>query len=67
MKRTPRDVEKLAAEARDKRMKECAVELQKVLEQYECRLFAAIGIGQQSLELKEIAGLPILIQLASTK
>lgn len=61
------DVEKLAAEAKAKRVKECGDAIQKVLTQYECRLFTALGVGQQTIELRDVAGLPVLIQLGSTK
>jgi len=61
------DVEKLAMEAKAKRVKECGDAVQKVLAQYECRLFTALGAGQQPIELRDIAGLPVLIQLGSTK
>lgn len=61
------DVEQLALEARKKRIERCGEAIRKACAEHECQLFAALGIGDQSVQLTEIGGLPVLVQLRSTK
>lgn len=61
------DPEKAGEEARRKRVERCGEAIKKVCAEHECEIIAALGIGEQSFQLTEIGGLPILIQLRSTK
>jgi len=59
------DPEKAGEEARKKRVQKCGEAVLKVCAEHECQLFAALRVGEQAIEITNIAGLPILVQLRS--